>query len=148
MNPSQYVIKPQKEGGGNNLYNDDVKNFLLDFVTPNRLNEHQRDSLKQNLIMQRINPPSTKTWILKDAEVNQVVSSSELGLFSCIILDTSLNQVIENETFGLLMRTKLKESNEGGVYAGYAVIDLPVLVDDTHPDFYFYDKPGTVKPNI
>jgi len=37
-----------------------------------------------------------------------------------------------NEVFGVLMRTKSAESNEGGVSAGFAVIDSPLLVDATH----------------
>lgn len=32
-------------------------------------------------------------------------------------------------TFGRLLRTKGKDSNEGGVNAGFAVIDSPLLVN-------------------
>ena len=27
-NPEKYVLKPQREGGGNNVYGDDIKPFL------------------------------------------------------------------------------------------------------------------------
>ena len=35
--------------------------------------------------------------------------------------------IMKNESFGTLMRTKGNHSNEGGVNAGYAVIDQPIL---------------------
>lgn len=35
--------------------------------------------------------------------------------------------IMKNESFGTLMRTKGSHSNEGGVNAGYAVIDQPIL---------------------
>ena len=28
QNPHRYVIKPQMEGGGNNIYGDNIKNML------------------------------------------------------------------------------------------------------------------------
>ena len=31
-NPKDYVVKPQKEGGGNNFYDDDAANLLKEFV--------------------------------------------------------------------------------------------------------------------
>ena len=34
---------------------------------------------------------------------------------------------MHNENFGTLMRTKGSHSNEGGVNAGFAVIDAPIL---------------------
>ena len=36
---------------------------------------------------------------------------------------------MQNENFGILMRTKGSHYNEGGVTAGYAVIDYPLLYD-------------------
>ena len=32
-NPKDYVVKPQKEGGGNNFFDDDAKNLLKEFVS-------------------------------------------------------------------------------------------------------------------
>jgi len=37
--------------------------------------------------------------------------------------------ILKNESFGILMRTKGSHFNEGGVTAGYAVIDYPLLYD-------------------
>lgn len=41
---------------------------------------------------------------------------------------SSGSTVLFNETGGHLLRTKSHESNEGGVAAGFAVIDSPLLV--------------------
>ena len=32
-NPHDYVLKPQKEGGGNNFYDDEAKELLQKFIT-------------------------------------------------------------------------------------------------------------------
>lgn len=47
--------------------------------------------------------------------------------------------MIKNELFGTLMRTKGSHSNEGGVNAGYAVIDTPIL---------YIEKDGKVSKDI
>lgn len=49
-----------------------------------------------------------------------------------MIRTNTKENTIQNEdiqTFGRLLRTKAKESNEGGVNAGFAVIDSPYLVE-------------------
>jgi glutathione synthase len=37
-------------------------------------------------------------------------------------------QAVRNEAVGHLLRTKTADSNEGGVAAGFAVLDSPMLV--------------------
>jgi glutathione synthase len=54
--PSKYVIKPQKEGGGNNFFGEHVREMLL-----SRNQEH----LKQFLLMERIFPPDVKAYMLR-----------------------------------------------------------------------------------
>jgi glutathione synthase len=71
--------------------------------------------------MERINPPMIKAWMLRDGNIIEIDSLSELGLYSCLFLEK--DQITFNESFGTLMRTKGSHSNEGGVNAGYAVID-------------------------
>jgi hypothetical protein len=45
--------------------------------------------------------------------------------------------IMKNESFGTLMRTKGSHSNEGGVNAGYAVIDQPILYIHKENDYTF-----------
>ena len=64
--------------------------------------------------------------MLRDGSLISVDKAlSELGLYSCLILDSE--QLVLNENFGTLMRTKASHSNEGGVNTGFSVIDAPVL---------------------
>ena len=110
-NPHNYVIKPQKEGGGNNYYDQDVKDLLL---------KNDRDYLKQFLIMERIYPPEIKAYMLRAGKVIEAQTLSELGIFSSVFIDASKKDMIpfENITCGSMLRTKGSVSNEGGVNAG------------------------------
>ena len=142
-NYKEYVVKPQKEGGGNNFYDEEAKELLEKFVSKDTSVE-EKESLKQFMIMSRIHPPMLKSWMLKDGQLHEVDSLSELGIYSCLFIDVrnrdlkwSQDQlgnmrkhfgvedelIMKNEMFGTLMRTKGSHSNEGGVNTGYAVID-------------------------
>jgi len=153
--PRQYVVKPQKEGGGNNFYDDEARDLLKQFINPSTPAE-TKESLKQYLIMERINPPMIKAWMLKDGQLNTMMSLSELGIYSYVVIDSAnidvkwseenkknmqkhygpnTDELIQtNELFGTLMRTKGSHMNEGGVNAGFSVIDQPVLVDIDQKD--------------
>jgi len=82
------------------------------------------------MIMDRIYPSMCKAWMLRDGKLLEVNSLSELGLYSCLLLDASSNTILLNENFGTLIRTKGSHSNEGGVNSGYSVIDTCILYDD------------------
>ena len=141
LKPHDYVIKPQKEGGGNNFFDQEAKDLLLEFINDSTTFE-KRESLKQYLIMARINPPMTKVWMLRDAKLFSVDALSELGLFSLVMIDSAKDSpIFENETsWGYLMRTKATHSNEGGVSSGHAVIDQPVLFEGSFN--------GVIAPNV
>lgn len=128
-NPHSYVVKPQKEGGGNNFYDDDARDLLQKFINP-ETEVPVRENLKQYLIMERIYPPMVKVFMLRDGNLLEINSLSELGLFSLLFIDSSKEpgeQILVNKNFGTLMRTKGSHSNEGGVNSGYSVIDIPIL---------------------
>lgn len=40
------------------------------------------------MIMERINPPMIKSWMLRDGQIIGIDSLSELGLYSFIMIDT------------------------------------------------------------
>ena len=46
QNPDKYVLKPQREGGGNNLYGQQLKERL-----------ENKEGLSAYILMQRIRPP-------------------------------------------------------------------------------------------
>ena len=85
--PHDYVLKPQKEGGGNNYYDEEAAKLLKTFIDPNT-DPAYKESLKQYLIMERIEPPRIQAWMLKDGQLNKMMSLSEIGIYSCIIIDS------------------------------------------------------------
>jgi glutathione synthase len=105
------------------------------------VDQTEYESMKQFMIMEKINPPMIKAWMLKDGTINEVESLSELGLYSFIMIDTDKkdDNLIHNENTGTLMRTKGSHSNEGGVNAGFAVIDAPIL---------YFEESGKVEAKI
>ena len=54
--PDRYVLKPQREGGGNNVYGEDIAPFLRKIR-----DSEERDAY---ILMDRINPPTTKNYVV------------------------------------------------------------------------------------
>ena len=84
--------------------------------------------------MERINPPMIQALSLRNGETMLVNSLSEMGIYSCEFIDTSNNiqamvGIPKHRKLGSLMRTKASHMNEGGVNAGFSVIDSPFIVD-------------------
>ena len=92
--------------------------------------------LSTYLIMERINPPHVEAVMMKNGNLRLVNSLSEIGVYSYILFDNKRSgkeglrceDFKYHETIGTLMRTKESHFNEGGVNAGFAVIDTPFLV--------------------
>ncbi|XP_024976343.1 glutathione synthetase, chloroplastic [Cynara cardunculus var. scolymus] len=113
--PGAYVMKPQREGGGNNIYGDDVRETLV------RLQKEGSEEEAAYILMQRIFPTAFRTILVRDGICYKEHAISELGIFSAYLRNKE--KVISNEQCGYLMRTKVSSSNEGGVAAGFAVLD-------------------------
>ncbi|EPZ34352.1 Glutathione synthase, substrate-binding, eukaryotic domain-containing protein, partial [Rozella allomycis CSF55] len=111
-NPESLVLKPQREGGGNNIYGKDILPFL------NSLND---DSFSSYVLMELINTKPFLNYIIKDGKVMKANLISELGIYGVFIKNS--NQILENKVIGHLLRSKSQGVNEGGVAAGYGVID-------------------------
>jgi len=115
-NPSHYVIKPQREGGGNNLFNDSVAGALrIEGGMP-------PDQLAGYILMERLFPPLKPCVFVRNGAVKQSMGSCELGVYG-VFLGDGVAPPLLNLPAGTLLRTKLEGSDEGGVAAGFAVID-------------------------
>ncbi|KOX76540.1 Glutathione synthetase [Melipona quadrifasciata] len=123
--PKKYVLKPQREGGGNNVYDKDIKLRL----------ESMRNSEERTawILMDRFYPPVQKNYIVcarnEPFEDNHLHFSnvvSELGMYGVII--GNHDNVIYNEEVGHILRTKPSNENEGGIAAGIGAIDSPYLI--------------------
>ncbi len=99
-------------------------------------NPKEAGELLTYLIMERINPPSVPFMSLRAGELKVQQGMSELGIFSHVFTknnrETLTHKVLKSELLGTLIRTKASHFNEGGVNAGYAVVDSPFIVDDEY----------------
>ncbi|KAL3702413.1 hypothetical protein R1sor_020435 [Riccia sorocarpa] len=105
--PHRFVLKPQREGGGNNTYGDDVATKLQELVADGG------DGLAAFILMQRIFPAVHTSYLVRRGVYSAEKTVSELGIFGAYL--RSGDRVILNEQSGHLMRTKVSHSNEGGV---------------------------------
>ncbi|KAK1584664.1 hypothetical protein Q3G72_035007 [Acer saccharum] len=113
--PELYVMKPQREGGGNNIYGEDVRETLL------RLRKEGSEENAAYILMQMIFPSVSPTFLMRDGICHKDHAISELGIYGAYLRNK--DKVIMNEQCGYLMRTKVSSSKEGGVAAGFAVLD-------------------------
>lgn len=126
VEPKKYVLKPQREGGGNNVYGEDIRVCLESMKTA--------EERKGWILMDRLYPSIQKNYIIRalpnssaenyDAYLSNVVS--ELGVYGVVIGDH--NNIIYNEEVGHILRTKPSTENEGGIAAGVGALDSPYLI--------------------
>jgi len=113
-NPDSYVLKPQREGGGNNLYGIELKERL-----------EAGGELGDLILMQRILPPVNQSIMVRLGKATVAETLSELGIYSTYLRKG--DAVLLNREAGHLVRTKAATSDEGGVASGFAVLDSPLL---------------------
>ena len=121
--PGGFVLKPQREGGGNNLYGDEMVRVLRTH-DPSAPRGASGD-LSAYILMQRIFPPARRTTCLRKGETVELETVSELGIYGGYVRVGS--RVTRNAHGGHLLRTKAATSDEGGVAAGFAVLDAVAL---------------------
>lgn len=117
--PSHFVLKPQREGGGNNLYGEEMVQAL----------EQLKDSEERAsyILMEKIEPEPFRNCLLRPGSPAQVVQCiSELGIFGVYVRQGTT--LVMNKHVGHLLRTKAVEHADGGVAAGVAVLDNPYPV--------------------
>ena len=136
--PERFVLKPQREGGGNNVYRADIPPFL-DALAKEDNGKRKTETGEPNaregyILMDLILPPEGLHNSLVRAgdlqpKTGEVVS--ELGVYGVVLFEDNVQgaRVRVNKLAGHLLRTKGRESNEGGVAVGFSVIDSPFVVD-------------------
>ncbi|XP_069507915.1 glutathione synthetase [Ambystoma mexicanum] len=115
-NPERFVLKPQREGGGNNFYGEEIKDVLENIKDPSERTSY--------ILMDKIRPQPFRNYLLKagsDLKLSECIS--ELGMFGVYVRQGK--EMILNEQIGHLLRTKATEHEDGGVAAGVAVLDNP-----------------------
>ena len=116
-NPSDWVLKPQREGGGNNFYDQDI----ID-----KLDSSSLDELKQYTLMKKIKANTSPAVFMREGQKYECTRISELGVYGIVLSDGK--QIQMNTVSGTLLRSKFSEANETGVTAGFGVLDSVFLV--------------------
>ncbi len=135
--PGDFVLKPQREGGGNNLYDGELVEALR------RLTPEERGAY---ILMEKIKPPPFDAFFLREGQLLHAPAAYEVGIYSVFLGEKGKpGRVLRNESVGQNLRTKLASSNEGGVAAGVGVLSsLLLLVEDGDADLALAD----VRPYI
>ncbi|CDK24657.1 unnamed protein product [Kuraishia capsulata CBS 1993] len=116
--PERFVLKPQREGGGNNIYKQNIPEFLEGLP---------KSEWPGYILMELIHPPTLKNKILRDGVIIEEGILCELGIFNTVLFDESDGQILYNKAAGYLLRSKTSSSDEGGVAAGFGCVDSVYL---------------------
>ncbi|KAF2796320.1 glutathione synthase [Melanomma pulvis-pyrius CBS 109.77] len=121
----RYVLKPQREGGGNNIYRKSIPPFLESLPAA---------QCPAYILMEMIEPPPLRNAILRNGELHKGGVIGELGVYGvCLWKNGSdggdTGEILQNFEAGYLLRTKGDQSEEGGVAAGFGAVDSCCLVD-------------------
>lgn len=141
----RFVLKPQREGGGNNIYRSDIPKALEELAAAPR-EQGEPEKKEGYILMELIKPPEgVSNWLLRGGEgqARKADVVSELGIYGVGLFGGKAAENV-NRQAGFLLRTKGRESDEGGVAigeswcqvycrladdAGISSIDSPLLVD-------------------
>ncbi|ODV63532.1 glutathione synthase [Ascoidea rubescens DSM 1968] len=113
-NPNNFVLKPQREGGGNNIYKENIPGFLSTL---------KAEEFGSYILMELINPPTYENKIIRKDEIYSESIVSELGVFGTAVWNSETDEILTNKVAGYLLRSKFSTSDEGGVAAGFGCID-------------------------
>jgi len=125
---ANYVLKPQREGGGYNYYGDDMVAKLAENVSTGPDGAQVLGpALGEFILMERLFPPQQRAVLLREGRVEGTGNSiSELGCFGTLLVDAE-GVVVHNEYAGFLLRTKFVGVDEGGVASGFATLSSPYI---------------------
>jgi glutathione synthase len=121
----KYVLKPNRDGGGHNVYRSDIPKFLA---------SKPKEAWVQYILMRLIEPPPTTGTLMLPEDLYHGAVISELGVLATCIWerkDEDLD-VKMNEAAGWTFKTKPATVDEMAVVKGYGCFDCPLLIDDTN----------------
>ncbi|XP_061636849.1 glutathione synthetase-like isoform X2 [Phyllopteryx taeniolatus] len=116
--PDRFVLKPQREGGGNNIYGQEICELL----------GKVKNSAKRMayILMDKVQPVPTQNYLLRRGKPHKICNCiTELGFFGAYVRQGK--DMVINDCVGYLLKTKSSEHPDGGVFAGVAVLDSALL---------------------
>lgn len=130
--PERFVLKPQREGGGNNIYALDIPAALEEMDSKDKQRGDGEKEREGYVLMELIRPPTEGVEnVLVRAGTGQGMrcgTISELGVYGVALFKRSSGEMVVNKQAGHLLRTKASDSNEGGVVVGASGLDSVLLV--------------------
>ena len=117
----KYILKPMKEGGGNNITGEKLKELI-----PEEGGEIN-DLIKNSVIVEKIESYVHEGLVLRDEILKMQNSISEYSAYGIILSDEGT--IYFNKSVSFLVRTKNKDNIEGGIIEGAGAIDIPCLLD-------------------
>lgn len=117
--PHDWVLKPQREGGGNNKFGDEVAKAVLDWPV---------SKLQEYVLMRRIDCPAVPTFCVRKSQTSAVDAVSEVGIYG--VYFACDGEVAFNKAAGYVVRSKEAHVNEAGILHGGGFVDSLRLVDD------------------
>ncbi|XP_055344332.1 glutathione synthetase-like [Paramacrobiotus metropolitanus] len=119
--PARYVLKPNREGGGNNFYFQD----LVD-----RIQAVRGTPLAQDYILMAKMQPSTQRNVLIRAQTPPAVvdAVSEVGVFGTVLARGETEMLLNRRADAVLVRSKALGVNEGGLALGWSCLSSAWLV--------------------
>jgi len=115
--PADWVLKPYREGGGNNFFDQEMVSRLRT-LTP--------EESRAYILMERIKQPSFTGVRLVQNEVVEGPCVTEMGFFGIALYQPGAAEPEFNEHCGYLLRTKDEANAEGLVLGGYSFLDAAV----------------------
>ena len=119
-NPADWVMKPFREGGGNNFFHQEMVD---------KLNTMSAQESEAFILMEAIRQPSFRGIRMVNDQVVDGSCVTELGHFTTCLYEPGKNDPEFNRTHGYLLRTKNEENTEGLVLGGYSYLDAVALTE-------------------
>ena len=122
-----YVLKPSLEGGGHNMFGEDIVECLKDL---------KEKEWPRYILMKMIKPPEVESLLISPADLYEGSVISELGILGACTWRTQTQsqhwcRILSNEQIGWTLKTKSRDIDEMSVVKGYGCFDCPFLVDDS-----------------
>lgn len=112
--PEAWVLKPSREGGGNNYFGQDLVDKLRE-LTP--------EEAQAFILMEAIRQKPFRGVRLVEQQVVDSPCVTELGHFSYAYFEADRPEPTFQDTEGYLLRTKDEKNREGLVLGGYSFLD-------------------------
>ena len=115
--PNHFVLKPQREGGGNNIYGAEIPAFLASLSEEEQL---------AYILMERIDVSTHTAQLVIKQNLQFTEGISEISRYGLCLSKKA--EILLNQDAGYLVRTKPAHVQEGGVVSGYACLNSLALI--------------------